>query len=91
MVHHIATQVDHLPIVRNQAKQQISCKQLKQKDRHDDKLTHVRQFVIGDMVLHYRAMLDNQKSGKLEPKWKGPYYIHSILGNGAYKLRETKG
>lgn len=91
LVHHIATQIDYLPIVRNQVKQQISHEQLKQKDQHDDKLTHVEQFAIGDMVLYYRAMLDNQRSRKLEPKWKGPYYIHSISGNGAYRLREIKG
>ena len=42
-------------------------------------------------MLYYRAMLDNQRSSKLEPKWKGLYYIHAIVGNGAYKLREMTG
>jgi len=36
-------------------------------------------------------MLDNQRSNKLEPKWKELYYIHAIVGNGAYKLRELAG
>ena len=34
---------------------------------------------------------DKQWSGKLNPKWKGPYYIHQILLNGSYKLRELDG
>ena len=32
-----------------------------------------------------------QWSGKLDPKWKGPYHIHDIIGNGAYKIRELNG
>ena len=30
-------------------------------------------------------------SSKLEPKWKGPLYIHEIIGKGAYKLRTLEG
>jgi hypothetical protein len=41
--------------------------------------------------LYYRATLDNQRSGKLEPKWKGPYVIYSIIGNGAYRIQEYNG
>lgn len=91
LAHHVATRIDQLPIVRNQVEQQIYREQLKQKDRHDERLTDRRSFSIGDKVLYYRAMLDKQWSRKLEHKWKGPYYIHAIPGNGAYKLRETTG
>ena len=49
------------------------------------------QFEIGDKVLYYDAAKDKQWSGKLNPKWKGPYYIHQILLNGSYKLRELDG
>ena len=35
--------------------------------------------------------MENQLSGKLEDKWQGPYYIHDILGNGSYKLRQKNG
>ena len=91
LVTHIATQIDELPIVRHQIKQQIGHEQQKQKDRHDAQMKNVKMYNIGDKVLYYRALLDKQWSGKLEPKWKGPYYIHAILGNGAYKLCETNG
>nr|GEV65675.1 reverse transcriptase domain-containing protein [Tanacetum cinerariifolium] len=30
-------------------------------------------------------------SGKLGPKWEGPYEVTEALGNGAYKLRSTDG
>lgn len=91
LVHHIATQIDRLPIVRNKVKQQIYCEQRKQKDLYDEKLSHTKTFHIGDKVLYYRVALDNHRSGKLEPKWKGPFYVHIVLGNGAYKLREISG
>ena len=48
-------------------------------------------FTIGDKVLYFKAAQDQTHSGKLNPKWKGPYYIHDILLNGAYKLRNLEG
>ena len=39
-------------------------------------------------VLLRDAAKEKQWSGKLRPKWKGPYYIHNIIGKGVYKLRE---
>ena len=65
--------------------------QQKQKNRHDAKLKLKVSFQIGDLVLYYRALLDKQWSEKLSPKWKGPFYIHAIIGNGAYKLRDLQG
>ena len=91
LVQHVATQIDDLPVIRNQVRQQINFEQQKQKDRYDTRLQKAIQFQIGDQVLYYRAMLDKQWSGKLEPKWKGPYYIHAVIGNGAYKIRELDG
>ena len=37
------------------------------------------------------AAKEKQWSGKLAPKWKGPYYIHKEIGRGAYKLRTLDG
>ncbi|KAG9294491.1 hypothetical protein G9A89_009338 [Geosiphon pyriformis] len=31
--------------------------------------------------------MKKQWSGKFDHKWDGSFYIHEILGNGAYKLR----
>ena len=48
-------------------------------------------FRIGDKVLLYHADKEKQWTGKLEEKWKGPYYIHMVLPNGSYKLRVYSG
>jgi len=90
VINHIETQVDQLPLIRNQAQRKIHEEQQKQKDRHDHKIKQ-KLFQVDDQVLYYRAMLDKQWSKKLEPKWKGPYAIHKIIGNGAYQLREHNG
>jgi hypothetical protein len=29
--------------------------------------------------------------GKLDEKWKGPYYVHKIMLNGSYQLKELDG
>ena len=42
-------------------------------------------------VLYYNAAKEKQWTGKLEEKWKGPYYIHQIMLNGSYKIKETNG
>lgn len=62
--------------------------QQKQKQRHDKNLKE-ENFKIGDLVLLYKSRLRGKK--KLEERWTGPYYVHEILGNGAYKLRTTDG
>jgi hypothetical protein len=91
LAEYIDKQIDQLPITRNIVRQQIQEEQQKQKDHHDKKLKRKTEFHIGDKVLYYRAILDKQWSEKLSPKWKGPYYIHNVIGNGAYKLRELSG
>ena len=88
---HMTTQLEDLPTKRAQAKLRIKTEQQKQKDRHDRKLPKLITYQLGDKVLYYRASLDNQRSGKLEPKWKGPYLIQAIIGNGAYRLQEYNG
>ncbi len=68
LVHHIEQKIDNLPISRGITQQRVTFEQQKQKDQHDEKLANGTQFQIGDLVLYYRAMLDNQRSNKLEPK-----------------------
>ncbi|CAB4396307.1 unnamed protein product [Rhizophagus irregularis] len=62
--------------------------QQKEKQRHDKNLKEI-QFKIGDLVLLYKSQLREKK--KLEERWNGLYYIHEILGNGAYKIRTLDG
>ena len=83
--------IEKLPIIRNQAKETIKESQKKQKEYHDKKYQIKQNFDIGDKVLYYIASKDRQWSGKLDEKWKGPYYIHEILVNGSYKIKELTG
>jgi hypothetical protein len=62
--------------------------QMQQKQRHDDDLREI-SFSIGDLVLLYKSQLRGKK--KLMERWKGPYYVHEVLGNGVYKLRTLEG
>ena len=32
-----------------------------------------------------------EDTGKLGPKWEGPYEVTDALGNGAYRLRNMEG
>ena len=65
--------------------------QEKQKKRYDSKIKRPTEFKIGDKVLLYDAAKEKTWTGKLEEKWKGPFYIHDVLLNGAYRLRSTEG
>ena len=46
---------------------------------------------IGDKVLLHRTDLQNNLSAKLMEKWIGPFYIHNVLPNNVYKLRNMDG
>lgn len=83
--------LEELPKVRREAKTQSEKSQEKQKEYHDKKIRKQEKFEIGDKVLYYNAAKEKQWSGKLEEKWKGPYYIQQQLLNGSYKLKEING
>jgi len=83
--------LEELPKIRRKAKIQNDKSQEKQKEYHDKKIRKQEKFEIGDKVLYYNAAKEKQWSGKLEEKWKGPYYIQERLLNGSYKLKEVNG
>jgi hypothetical protein len=91
LLDHIQHLIDEVPHVRIQTREQIKQAQDKQKLRHDNHLKRTVSFDIGDKVLYFNAAKEKQWSGKLDPKWKGPYYIHEVLLNGSYKLRSMEG
>src|SRR6185437_14449424 len=83
--------IDKIPNYRYEAKMNIKDSQQKQKQYHDKNITKQDRYQIGDKVLYYNAAKEKQWSGKLEEKWKGPYYINETLPNDAYKLKEMNG
>src|SRR3954447_13599536 len=76
---------------RSKTLERIEISQIQQKERHDKKIGKETLLKIGDKVLLKDAAKEKQWSGKLSQKWKGPYYIHEIIGKGAYKLRTMDG
>ena len=83
-------EIDELPQMIEKAKTNIIRAQIKQKNYHDKNIK-TKGFQIGEKVLYYNAAKEKQWTGKLEEKWKGPYYIHEVMLNGSYKLKELNG
>jgi hypothetical protein len=79
--------INDVPHIRQKARSQVLQEQNKQMERHKHITKRPINFQIGDKVLYFKAAQDQSHSGKLNPKWKGPFYIHDVLPNGAYKLR----
>ncbi|GKA43411.1 reverse transcriptase domain-containing protein [Tanacetum coccineum] len=48
-------------------------------------------FRPGDFVYRSNEASHAKESGKLGPKWEGPYEVIEALGKGAYKLRNSSG
>ena len=78
-------------MTRWKAKKNIEKSQEQQSIYHNKKYKKKEDFKIGDQVLLYNAAKEKQWSGKLQDKWKGPYYIHQIIINGSYKIKEEDG
>ncbi|GKA27386.1 reverse transcriptase domain-containing protein [Tanacetum coccineum] len=48
-------------------------------------------FKPGDLVYRNNEASRAEDTGKLSPKWEGPYEVTEALGKGAYKLRDRDG
>ncbi|GJT24271.1 hypothetical protein Tco_0894208 [Tanacetum coccineum] len=48
-------------------------------------------FKLEDFVYRNNEGSHTMESGKLVPKWEGPYEVVEALGRGAYKLRNGNG
>src|SRR6266511_1044949 len=83
--------IEELPKIWNTTREQIKRSQEKQKEYHDKKIKKKHIFEIGEKVTYAKAAYFKQWSRKLEEKWKGPYYIHEILLNGSYSLKDKEG
>lgn len=53
--------------------------------------TRIRTFSVGDLVLRATEASDPRHTGKLMPKWEGPYKIQDICCPGTYKLVRSDG
>lgn len=53
--------------------------------------TRIRSFSVGDLVLRATEASDPRHTGKLMPKWEGPYKVQKICYPGTYKLERLDG
>ena len=53
---------------------------------HFSKKSRVKNFQVGDLVLRDTEASDPTNTGKLMPRWEGPYKIKEVLRPGTYKL-----
>ncbi|XP_074328082.1 uncharacterized protein LOC141665996 [Apium graveolens] len=58
---------------------------------HFSKKSIVRNFQVGDLVLRDTEASDPTNTGKLIPKWEGPYKVKEDLRPGTYKLMNMDG
>jgi hypothetical protein len=56
-----------------------------------DKRLKKKEFKEGGEVLLYNSRFKTFGKGKLQSKWDGPYFVHSVLSNGAVTIRDVKG
>nr|GEU83097.1 reverse transcriptase domain-containing protein [Tanacetum cinerariifolium] len=54
---------------------------------HNSKVQNT-SFKPGDLVYHNNDACRAKDTGKLGPKWEGPYEVTKELGKGTYKLRD---
>ena len=56
-----------------------------------DAKVHSTSFRPGDFVYRENDSSRIEDTGKLGPKWEGPYEVIDALGKGSYKLRDKDG
>ncbi|GKA96500.1 reverse transcriptase domain-containing protein [Tanacetum coccineum] len=82
--------LDILEERREQAAIQEEKAKLQMKGYYDAKVRGV-SFRPGDFVYRANDASHAEDTGKLRPKWEGPYEVTEALGKGAYKLRDMDG
>ncbi|XP_074373600.1 uncharacterized protein LOC141713940 [Apium graveolens] len=84
------TNMELVDEVRDQAVEMME--KYKEKTReHFSKKSRVKNFQVGDLVLRDIEALDPTNTGKLMPKWEGPYKVKEVLRPGTYKLLSMDG
>ncbi|XP_074374866.1 uncharacterized protein LOC141716103 [Apium graveolens] len=86
----LKTNMELIDEVRDQAVEMME--KYKEKIReHFSKKCRVKNFQIGDLVLRDTEASDPTNTGKLMPKWEGPYKVREVLRPGTYKLLNMDG
>lgn len=75
---------------RQEARTNIRRDQAKQQKRYNKKVRPTT-YQVGDLVLRYQSAKAATHSGKLEPKWEGPFTVQAVMGKGVYRLEDSDG
>ncbi|XP_074293723.1 uncharacterized protein LOC141620863 [Silene latifolia] len=77
---------------RLKAQQKLQCYQARF-SRAFNKKVRPRSFQVGDLVLAVRRPIitSHKPVGKFTSKWDGPYAVHEVYTNGAYKIVDEDG
>ncbi|GKE61365.1 hypothetical protein Tco_1511732 [Tanacetum coccineum] len=62
-----------------------------QRTNEENDRVHHKQFRAGEFILRKNEVSKTESTGKLGPKWKGPYEVIEAYGTGAYKLISMDG
>ncbi|XP_074346181.1 uncharacterized protein LOC141684949 [Apium graveolens] len=81
----LRTNIELIDEVRDQAMARMEKYKEKTKE-HFSKKSKVKNFQIGDLILRDTEASDPTNTGKLMPRWEGPYKIKEVLRPGTYKL-----
>ncbi|GKC79506.1 reverse transcriptase domain-containing protein [Tanacetum coccineum] len=60
-------------------------------EKYYNSIVRSASFKPGDLVYRNNDASCAEDTGKLGPKWEGPYEVTEALGKGAYKLRNRNG
>ncbi|XP_074337785.1 uncharacterized protein LOC141674980 [Apium graveolens] len=81
----LRTNIELIDEVRDQAVARMEKYKEKTKE-HFNKKSRVKNFQVGDLVLRDKEASDPTNTGKLMPRWEGPYKVKEVLRPGTYKL-----
>ncbi|XP_074373920.1 uncharacterized protein LOC141714291 [Apium graveolens] len=82
--------IELLDKIRNKVMERMDKYKEKTKDFFA-KMTRIRKFDEGEYVLRATKASDPRHTGKLMPKWEGPYKVKKVLRPGSYKLERLEG
>jgi Integrase zinc binding domain/Integrase core domain len=90
-INDIDAEIARLHKVRQETADYIKRAQERQKRNQEKEYKEPTQLTIGDQVLIFRNVVEASWSAKLEPRWEGPYIVHSIKGTTYRLKRPTTG
>ncbi|GJW15275.1 reverse transcriptase domain-containing protein [Tanacetum coccineum] len=66
-------------------------KSKRQMEKYYNNKVRNTSFKPGDLVYRNNEASRVEDTGKLRPKWEGPYEVTEALGKGSYKLKDCNG